>query len=241
MSLEFAKITKNTEEYVDYMQNYLDMKKSCTNMFNGAKTLTTINDLLRPSHTSNVTNMQYMFYNCSNLTTIPLLDTSKVHTMTCMFYSCPKLTSIPPLDTSKVNSMNQMFYQCYKLKTIESLDMSNVTDVGQMFLWCYELTNLTLRNIKKGLQIGSGTSWGHLLTLDSLVNTCKECINIGSANTLTIGSANIEKLASVYVRLTNEPEEDETNPKLPCEVCEATDEGAMLITEYMALKNWTIQ
>ena len=109
-----------------------------------------------------------------------------------------------------------------------------------MFFNCKALKNITLFNIRINLTIGSGTEYGHLLTLDSLINTCKECINVGSARKLTIGTANLEKLSTVYVRLTDEPEEDESNPKLPMEVCESTDEGAMLISAYMTLKNWSL-
>ena len=76
--------------------------------------------------------------------------------------------------------------------------------------------------------------------LDTLLNTIQELVDTGSSKNLTIGSANLEKLANVYVKLTGEAEEDETLPKLPFEVCESTDEGAMLISEYVALKKWSI-
>lgn len=44
--------------------------------------------------TSNITDMESMFSNCTNLTTIPLLDTSRVTNMSYMFNSCENLTTI---------------------------------------------------------------------------------------------------------------------------------------------------
>ena len=216
--------------------------------------------------TSNVTNMSSMFYYCSNLTEVPLLDTSNVTYMGYMFYQCERFETFPQFDTSKVTNMtNICYYNCYRLKTIPVLNTSNVTNMSRAFQACYQLetvegldlikvtsntgmfancsklTNLTLYNIKASLQIGSGTAYGHLLTVDSLVNCCKECINTGSSRTLTMGTANTEKLASVYVKFTDSSVTTiATDTKGEVEVCESTDTGAMLIENYMLLKNWQI-
>jgi hypothetical protein len=60
-----------------------------------------------------------------------------------------------------------------------------------------------------------------------------------------MASYNIDKLASVYVRLievTDEmrSEDDLVDEKKPFEVCNSTDEGAMLITDYVLTKNWAL-
>ena len=116
--------------------------------------------------------------------------------------------------------------------------------VNNVFYGCTNLTNLKIFKICNKLQISDGSTWGHLLTLESLLHTIQELVT-GEAlnligNILTIGSANLEKLTNVYVKLTNEPEEDENYPILPFEVCESTDEGAMTINEYVTLKGWEI-
>ena len=201
---------------VSALKGLLDTTKSSSYLFSAYEG-TSIDGLISYDDTSNVTNMSYMFFNC------------------------PNLISIPELNTSKAKNMSYMFRNCTNLITITLLDVSSLLNVSNMFNNCTNLTNLTLKNLKRNLPIGSGTSWGHLLSVDSLVGICKECIDIGSSLTLTMGSANTEKLASVYVKLTGAAEEDEANPKLPCEVCESTDEGAMTIVDYMALKNWVIQ
>ena len=84
-------------------------------------------------NTSNVSNMDYMFYNCSNLQTIPLIDTSKVSNMSNMFNNCRSLRTIPQIDTSNAVNMSYMFASCTNLQTIPQLNTSNVTDMSQMF------------------------------------------------------------------------------------------------------------
>ena len=220
------------------LKSLLEYSKSFS--FYGNENIIDLTSYIAYEDTSNVTSMSFMFSGCINLTTIPLLDTSKVTSMFSMFNDCRKLTTIPLLDTSKVISMYSMFSGCINLTTIPLLDISNVLDMGYMFNDCRKLTNLTLLNIKRNLQVGSGSSWGYLLTLESLLGLCQECVNVNSSRTLTVGTTNKNKLSNIYVKLTGEPEEDETLPKIPMVQCESTDEGAMLIKDYMSLKNWNL-
>ena len=222
----------------------LDTGKVCnmSGMFNSCTNLTTIPQL----DTSKVTSMFSMFNSCTNLTTIPQLDTSSVTGMSSMFNGCTNLTTIPQLDTSKVTSMSSMFNGCTNLTTITQLDTSSIISISSMFNGCTNLTNLTLKNIKRSITIGSGTTYGHLLTVDSLINTIKELwARTSGSYKLTMGSTNTAKLADVYVRLIDVTDEmiaqdPNIESKMPCEVCESTDEGAMLITTYANNKGWTI-
>ena len=213
-----------------------------SNMFYNCSNLTTIPQL----DTSKVTNMSYMFRGCLKLTTIPQLDTSKVTDMSYMFTNCSKLTTIQQLDTSKVTNMSYMFRGCSNLTTIQQLDTSNVANVSNMFTSCSKLTECRLKNIKINLQVSSGTSYGHLLTVDSLLFMIGELINVNASRSFTIGNANLNKLASIYVKLidiTDEMrvEDEFIDQKLPFEVCESTDEGAYLVKNYVTLKNWTLK
>ena len=71
--------------------------------------------------TSNVTNMNYTFNNCTSLKEIPQFDTSNVTNMSGMFQQCELLENVPQFDTSKVTNMRDMFNLCKKL-TDTSID-----------------------------------------------------------------------------------------------------------------------
>ena len=220
--------------------------------------------------TSNVTSMTYMFEGCSKLTTVPLFDTSKVVTMLSMFSGCSNLTIVPLFDLSSTIGVDSMFMSCIKLETLPLFNTSKVTTFANTFQNCTALTMVPsfdarmvtntrnfvygckklvgcyLRNIKADLQVGSGMTYGHLLTLDSLKHLIYELRNTGSMKTLTVGSANLDKLANVYVKIidiTDEmrAEDDLIDEKLPYVVCESTDEGAMLIRDYVFEKNWQLK
>ena len=211
-------------------------------MFCRCSSLTTVPKF----NTSKVTSMSSMFDNCSSLTTVPEFDTSKVTNMSSMLCHCRSLTTVPKFDTSKVTMMTSMLEGCVSLTTVPEFDMRNVSSVNSMFNNCNSLMNCNIRNIKTSIQVGSGTTYGHLLTIDSLIHLIYECRNMGSMKTLTVGTANLEKLANVYVKTieitdTMREEDDLVDAKLPFEVCESTDEGAMLISNYILEKNWQLK
>ena len=70
--------------------------------------------------------MDYMFYNCSNLTSLDVskFDTQNVTSMCTMFKGCSSLTSLDlsNFDTQNVTNMYGMFYGCVNLATIYASD-----------------------------------------------------------------------------------------------------------------------
>ena len=111
-------------------------------MFNNCSNLQTIPQI----DTSNVTNMNNMFNNCSNLQTIPLIDTRNVIDMSYMFCYCSNLQTIPLIDTSNVTTMETMFRDCSNLQTIPPLNTSKVTNMYSMLGGCPSLTSLPALN-----------------------------------------------------------------------------------------------
>ena len=97
-------------------------------------------------NTSEVTHMNWMFYNCKKLTSLDVshFNTSKVIYMNLMFYGCTGLTSLDlsSFNTSNVTDMRDMFYNSYNLRTIyvsSGWSTAAVTYSDDMFWNCYNL------------------------------------------------------------------------------------------------------
>ena len=151
--------------------------------------------------TSKVTDMSYMFNNCSNLTTIPLLNTSNVRGMPQMFNNCSKLTTIPLLDTSNVTDMHYMFNRCLNLTTIPKLDTSNVFNMSDMFAGCTNLTTIPELNTSNAANMSTMfASCTNLTTIPEL-NTSKvtnmSAMFAGCTNLTTIPELNTSKVGAM--------------------------------------------
>lgn len=125
------------------LKNLLDTTQSTRYMFSDYKG-TSVDNLIQPDDTENVTDMDHMFFQCSNLTTIPLLNTSNVTDMNYMFNNSINLNTIPLLDTSNVTDMNNMFGYCQNLTTMPLINTSKVTNMYAMFYYCKNLTAIPM-------------------------------------------------------------------------------------------------
>ena len=159
---------------------------SMTNMFYACANLTTIPQL----NTGKVTNMNSMFYNCSKLTNIPLLNTSNVTNMSTMFFGCNSLTIIPQLNTSKVTNMRNMFWQCNNLQTVPAFDCSKVTNMNNIFASCSNLKSILMTNIGVALDISSSTRFER----EDLVLILNNLKTVTTTKTLKMGATNLAKL-----------------------------------------------
>lgn len=101
-------------------------------------------------NTSKVTDMSYMFQDCSSLTSLDVsgLNTENVKDMRSMFYNCSSLKNLElsGFKTDEVIYMNSMFQNC---SSLTNLDLSGFkTDklgyVNSMFQSCSSLKNLDL-------------------------------------------------------------------------------------------------
>ena len=169
----------------DFIKAFFDAGGKCG--YSGA---TSFDGIITFTATSDVTNMEYMFYNCSSLTSVPLLDTSKVTIMDTMFSYCSQLTSVPLFDTSNVTSMHEMFSQCKRLTSVPSFDTSNVEDMGYMFDGCSNLETIHMINIGVSLDIHSSTKF----TREALLEIIGNLKTVTTTKRLTMGATNLAKL-----------------------------------------------
>ena len=99
-----------------------------------------------------VTNISYMFSECSSL--IEISDISEFYTnnitdMNYIFNQCSELLSLPDIsnwNTRKVNNMRAMFNKCSKLSSLPDIskwNTDNVIDLSGIFQQCSSLTDFS--------------------------------------------------------------------------------------------------
>lgn len=188
----------------------------------------------------------YKIFEGSHLVTIPPFDISKVTSLSCAFRLCTRLVDAPMLDTKHIQDFGNVFNQNTFIGKIPAWDVRSGTNFASAFNSSLSMTEIWFKNIKSNIQVASGAIWGHNLTLESLIHLIRELRDTGELLTFTVGIVNLEKLKDIYVKtveITDEmrAEDDLIDEKLPFVVCESTDEGATLITEYALFKNWQIR
>ena len=125
-----------------------------TSLFCFFKNLTKLETItgLEYLNTAKVTDMSYMFDNCSSLTSLDVthFNTANVTNMSSMFSSCSSLTSldVTHFNTAKVTDMSYMFCRCLSLTSLDVtyFNTAKVTDMSYMFSSCFSLTSLYLTN-----------------------------------------------------------------------------------------------
>jgi len=117
---------------------------------------------LRVNKNEYLTDMSYMFKDCSSLLFLPdisELNTFHVTDMSYLFYGCTlleNLSDISKWNLSNVKNLGYMFFNCnslISLPDISNWDVSNVKDLSHLFSNCASLeklpNNLSLWNTKK--------------------------------------------------------------------------------------------
>ena len=149
--------------------------------------------------TSEVTNMNSMFNECSRLTSLDVskFDTSQVTDMHGMFNDCDSLTSldVSNFDTSSVTNMNSMFSGCWDLTSLDvsKFDTSKVTNMASMFGSCRSLTSLDV----------SKFDTSSVTDMSSMFDYCESLTSLDVSNFDTSKVTDMSGMFNVCTSLTN--------------------------------------
>ena len=100
---------------------------------------------------NNVTNMSWIFSECSTLSSLPDIskwNTYNVTNMSAIFDRCSILSSLPDIskwNTNNVTDMSGMFFRCLSLSSLPDIskwNTNNVTNMRAMILLCSSLSSL---------------------------------------------------------------------------------------------------
>ena len=153
-------------------------------------------------NTEEATNMNYMFYACTSLTSLDVthLNTSNVTTMSFMFCYCNSLTNldVSNFNTSNVTFMGGMFSFCSGLTSLDvsNFNTANVTNMSLMFCDCYSLTSLDLSNFNTANVAYMKSMFGSCNSLTSLDLSSFNTANVTNMSFMFYGCSD---LATIYV------------------------------------------
>lgn len=186
-----------------------------------------------------------MFNDCSSLSSINIPSTITT-IKNQVFMRCGSLSSLF-VPKSVTTLETQVFYAC-DFDTLEFEEGSKLISCNENIFTLATFTNLILRNITFNIRIDY--EHGLQMTDESLINTFKELWDntdnkLGDTRTLKLTSDYSTRADNIYVKVIEVTDEmlesDEyISNKIPIEVCDSSDEGAMTLKEYGISKNWVI-
>lgn len=163
--------------------------------------------------TSNVTSLQNMFYNCSNLEVLDLnnWNTSNVTNLFSTFQGCTNLTTleVSEWDTSKVTSMGEQgeywvyggtFQDCSSLTELDlsGWDTLNVVGMGNMFRGCSSLTELNVSNFNTS----------NVTSMNSMFYNCSSLTEVDVSK---FNTSNVTNMAYMFLCCNSLKELDASN------------------------------
>lgn len=218
-------VTDKLEIIIEGAYDVSDVAKICVNIF-------TIKEKIDITKSAN-----YLFssFKGDNLDEIlQYNDTENAESANDAF-SYTNLTKLPLLNFEKCKEMDRFLFWSDKINEIPSYNLRSISSLVSAFLYCYNLTSFLAYGMRTSFSIRNCT----LMEAPALVTVLSNCQVVTSTKTLTLGSTLLAKLENVYVKETG-VELYEGITCRPCVICESTDEGAMLATEYFTRKGWTI-
>ncbi len=143
---------RNSIDKVVFTSSFAEARPQSTDgWFDGLGSLTEI-DGIEYLNTSYVTDMGWMFRDCTSLRSLDLgtFNTSKVTRMAGMFTGCSSLKNldVSHFDTSAAIYLYDMFSGCSELSVLDvrNFNISHAHEIQKMFMGCSKLKELDLSN-----------------------------------------------------------------------------------------------
>ena len=195
-SYEEAK--RQYREYIKGIENEKEIKENCEIYLNNKSIdfcykykLTKEKNEIKIISKTPLTNINWMFSDCSTLTSLNLsnFNTNNITSMCWMFYNCTSLTSLnlSNFNTNNVKDMERMFLRCTSLKSLNlsNFNTKNVTNMYGMFSHCYSLKSLNLSNFNTN-------------NVTSMVSMFSFCSSLKSLNLSTFNTNNVTSMGGMF-------------------------------------------
>ena len=146
--------------------------------------------------TEKVTRMNFMFFNCSSLTSLDVthFNTANVTDMMSMFSNCSSLTSldVTHFNTAKVTNMRSMFSSCSSLTSLDvtHFNTANVTDMSSMFYSCSSLASLDVTDFNTA-------------NVENMSNMFRGCIGLISLDVTHFNTAKVTNMNFMFSRCSS--------------------------------------
>ena len=147
-------------------------------------------------NTEKVTRMNFMFFNCSSLTSLDVthFNTANVTDMMSMFSNCSSLTSldVTHFNTAKVTNMRSMFSSCSSLTSLDvtHFNTANVTDMSSMFYSCSSLASLDVTDFNTA-------------NVENMSNMFRGCIGLISLDVTHFNTAKVTNMNFMFSRCSS--------------------------------------
>jgi hypothetical protein len=132
------------------------------------------------ANTGNVTSFYGAWYNCSSLTSFPLIDTSSGTNFIGAWRGCSSLTSFSLIDTSSGTDFQLAWAYCDSLTSFPLIDTSSGIDFEYAWYNCYSLTSFPLIDTSSGTSFHGAWEDCSSLTSFPLIDTSSGTNFIGA-------------------------------------------------------------
>ena len=172
-----------------------------------------------------VSSMTYMFYQCTNLTDIPI-DFYIKGTANYVFAFCTSLTSLQNIYVMNSTTSMQIFRNCSLLETIEKITFTNCNNISNTFMGCSALTTINSFTVTNS----SGNT--------NMQNFFNDCNNFTTLNNSSIDSS-VNNLYYCFNGCTSLTTLDLTNWDITkCETLAYAFNNCSELTRIIVGPNW---